>query len=143
MSKFAKAVEQFTVKAGQNARAAVIKVAADLNNRVILKTPVDTGRLRSNWQLSIKRPESGQVQGSDRSGSLTSAKNISTLSQYKLGDLIFLVNNLPYARVVEFGLFGKPPGTANGGKTKRGYSTQAPQGMARISVREVAARLKK
>ena len=143
MSNFAKVVEQFTIKAGKNARAGVIKIAAELNNRVILKTPVDQGRLRANWQLSIKRPAVGQVQGTDKSGSLTAAKNITSLAQYQLGDLIFLVNNLPYARIVEFGLFGKPPGSANGPKTIKGYSSQTPQGMARISVREVVAGLKK
>lgn len=34
-----------------------------------------------------------------------------------------------YSGVIDKGLYGKPPGSANGPKTRKGYSTQAPKGI--------------
>ena len=80
--------------------------ALGLFGKVILRTPVDTGRLRGNWFASINRP-SKQVDGSAEGyeGAVFKAK---------LGDSIYLVNNLPYAKVIE-----------------DGSSAQAPQGMVK------------
>jgi len=43
---------------------------------------------------------------------------------------------MPYARVAEFGLYGNPPGSANGPKTSGGYSSQAVGGFVRLTVQD-------
>lgn len=83
------------------------RIASDLHSRIVAKSPVDTGELRRSWVLA--KTQKGYA--------------IST--------------GVPYAPVVEFGLYPNPP-KGGKGKTKGGYSTQAPQGMVRISVKEVA-----
>ena len=83
-----------------------------LFNKVVSRTPVKTGRLRKSWQPTINSP----------SVSLKKANGdaiITKVSQAKLGDSIFLVNNLPYAQKIE-----------------AGSSKQAPAGMVRVTVAE-------
>ena len=85
--------------------------ALGLFGKVILRTPVDTGRLRGNWFASINRP-SKQVDGSAEGYE-------GVVFKAKLGDSLFLVNNLPYAKVIE-----------------DGSSAQAPHGMVKVTVAE-------
>ena len=80
--------------------------ALSLFGKVIQATPVDTGRLRGNWFASINRA-SKQVDGSAMGYE-------GVVFKAKLGDSIYLVNNLPYAKVIE-----------------DGSSQQAPQGMVK------------
>lgn len=127
-------------KAGKNAEKVVRKVALDLQTSVAYKTPVDDGRLRGNWQLSVGEPASGELgkEGANQSGLVNStlAKGRTQANAYQSGQTIWIVNNLPYAAVVEYGQFGKPPGSANGPKTAGGFSTQAPKGMRDLTVQE-------
>jgi hypothetical protein len=84
------------------------KVALELFRRVIYKTPVDTGRARANWQVTI---------GSQA----TMSKATAASAGFKAGDTIYLTNNLPYIR-----------------KLEEGSSQQAPAGMVALTVQEFA-----
>lgn len=93
--------------------------------RVIRETPVDTGRLRGNWQSSLNVPEMGQLQTMDKTGSNASSDAQVSLDKLKLGDIFWFTNNLPYARRIE-----------------EGWSQQAPQGMLRRNVALLVSKLK-
>lgn len=95
-------------------------------SRVIKETPVDTGRLRGNWQASLNVPENLPVERVQASpeGIANSDAN-SALNNLKLGDIFWFTNNLPYARRIE-----------------EGYSLQAPQGMLRRNVALLASKFK-
>ena len=60
------------------------------------------------------------------------------LATWRPGQTIWVTNSLPYARVAEFGLYGKPPGSANGPKTVGGYSSQAVGGFVRLTAQDFA-----
>jgi hypothetical protein len=93
------------------------KVTLDLSAQLIQMSPVDTGRFRNNWYLSVGYgPNTGTNDGADRSGNSALARISSNLGTIKLGQLIWVTNNLPYATRLEYG-----------------YSKQAPGGMVRIS----------
>lgn len=91
--------------------------------RVIRKTPVDTGRMRANWQVSFDNPETQSLDRTDRVGSMTLARGSSRLQSFDLrrNTNIYLSNNLSYAPSIE-----------------SGSSQQAPSGVAGISLREEA-----
>ena len=91
-------------------------------SRVIARTPVDTGRLRANWQSQINSAPGGEIDGTDKTGGSTLTTVSTDVSKVKLGDSIFLVNNLPYAQVIE-----------------DGSSEQAPAGMVKVTVAEYQA----
>ena len=83
-----------------------------LFNKVVSRTPVKTGRLRKSWQPTLNKPS--------QSLSSSGSKGIeAVVAKAKLGDSIFLVNNLPYAQKIE-----------------AGSSNQAPAGMVRVTVAE-------
>lgn len=119
-------------KFGVNALDKVDKVrrasVLELFKLVILATPVDTGRLRGNWQTTINSPATGVRDKDDPTGGISVAEALANLGS--LLDVVWMVNNLPYAERVEYD----------------GWSKQAPEGMVRKHVakwqRIVAAKAK-
>jgi len=114
----------------------------DLYQKIIKKTPVDTGQARSNWLINYKQTESKHD--------------------------YYIYNGLPYMASLEYGLYKKAKKKANIGSvdgvtiagkttyitsgsrrrnsgprtTALGYSTQAPTGIVRVSAIEAELNLK-
>lgn len=122
MSTFALQLSEFAKRAGRNADLVVQKVATDVLRRVVLRSPVDTGRFRGNWQTTISAPAAGSVAIEDKSGNVAISKGQQALVSFQCGPDIFITNNLPYGRRLEY----------------EGWSKQAPAGMVRITVSEYA-----
>lgn len=107
-------------------------IALQLFDRVIRRTPVDTGRARANWNAAIDNPDMSTTDATPDEGSGATAPAASRASneanrkaQSKalvadLGDTLYLTNNLPYISALEYG-----------------YSNQAPRGMVRVTVSEL------
>jgi len=95
-----------------------------LTNRIVKRSPVDTGRFRNNWQASTGTPETGQVQGTDKTGNKAVDAARTQVNKLEMGQDFYLSNNLPYAHRLEFG-----------------WSKQAPNGMLRLSIAELQARM--
>ena len=110
------------IEAANDKVESIVKVTMiELFNRVIQKSPVDTGRFRANWNCSIGSPNLSTSQAIDPSGSGAISKATSTVVSYTLnGQSVFLTNNLPYADRLE-----------------NGWSKQAPNGMVRLSMMEI------
>lgn len=70
----------------------------------IMSTPVDTGRLRGNWQASQEAPASGTTEDIDKNGSATISKFIRKIGG--AGSVNYLVNNMDYAEKIEYGASG-------------------------------------
>jgi hypothetical protein len=130
IAKFARQVEVTIVKATK-------KIALEIYRGVIYKTPVDTGRLRANWTIgrlgAMSRPAAPSGKLSKRQASSVALSQIKNLAGLKLGEVVTISNNLPYAVTVEYGKF-----RGSGPKIVGGYSKQAPAGMVRITLAEVA-----
>lgn len=77
------------------------------------------GRFRGNWQVTIGAAPAAALDRIDPNGSDTIAAAAAALASFKVGPPIYIQNNLPYAIPLEYG-----------------HSTQAPQGMVRITVTE-------
>lgn len=107
--------------------------AVGLQSGMVMRAPVDTGRLRANFQIGIG---SINTQTTSSPGSDPVGRAQSVMGTWRIGKTIWLTNSLPYAHVAEYGLYGKPPGSANGPKTRGGYSTQAPGGFVRLTVQD-------
>jgi hypothetical protein len=92
---------------------------------VVLETAVDTGALRGAWTPANGDGVIGGSEVLDPTGELTIDRIKETVLPLAVNSLS---NTLPYANVVEYGLYPNPPKKATG-KTAGGYSTQSPQGM--------------
>jgi hypothetical protein len=121
-SLFTAQIAAFVEKANGNIDLVVRKVALEMFSRVIQKSPVDTGRFKGNWQVAIGSIPDGTLQLDDKAGTATMAKVTAVALQLEAGQVIYLVNNLPYAQALEYG-----------------HSKQAPQGMVRLTIAEFNA----
>lgn len=115
-------IARFVAKAKGNIDLVIRKIALDMFTRVILKSPVDTGRFRGNWQVAIESIPSGTLALDDKTGTATISKVTAVTLGLRAGQTITLVNNLAYARALEYG-----------------HSKQAPAGMVRLTLTEFGA----
>lgn len=123
---FAVQIANFVAKAKGNIDLVVRKVALDMFRNVIVKSPVDTGRFKGNWQVAIGSIPAGTLEIDDVAGTATIAKVTAVVLGLKAGEIIYLVNNLEYARPLEYG-----------------HSKQAPGGMVRLTIEQFNASVNK
>lgn len=93
----AKQIHEFNIKAMAQSEAKIKKAFIGLSTDIIMDTPVLSGRLRNNWMTSVNK-------GSNETTESTSntAVNRASSVKFKLGDTLYLTNNLPYAPRIEF-----------------------------------------
>ncbi len=89
------------------------KVALEVYSGITEKTPVDTGRAKANWNLSVGRPNLSvnMTARTPKQGQLKKGEGLGN---------IWIANNLPYISALE-----------------NGHSKQAAQGMVAITLAEV------
>ena len=112
---------------------AVVAVNSELMGLVMEKTPVDSGRLVSNWIPSFDTPSNEETDSTNMSEAKAKVQNMANDSA---GKVFILTNNLPYAYPLEYGLYG------DGSKIINGFSKKAPAGMVRVSLLEIKSGLK-
>lgn len=95
------------------------KIVLEALRRIVLKTPVKTGRARGNWQTTINtRPGNVlDVRSGDRN---PISAGLSALGRLRPGQIVYLTNNVPYIIFLE-------EGTPN----------MAPIGMVKTTVQEL------
>ena len=106
---------------------------AGLTN-VIKETPVDSGRARNNWFLSVSTP-------STKLTSVSGAANFNQLNKLPkrvLNRKLYFTNNLPYITTLEYGGFPVPGGDL----TTNGFSKQAPKGWVRSTLIKMANKIR-
>ena len=113
---FAREVTLFAKKAEASTDKAVRAITFSLFREVVQRTPVDTGRLKGNWQVSQGAPATGTLTTLDPTGGGVLTKIMAGVGG--LGTVNYMVNNLEYAQRIEYD----------------GWShTKAPSGMVRIA----------
>ena len=114
------------------------KVSFDLFRRLVSRTPVDTGRARSGWNIAVDHPDRSvpaPIEHTDMqtgkapspaAGEIRAAEVGTALAALKPGDYrpVWISNNLPY--IVEL---------------EKGHSRQAPAGMVALSIAETELEL--
>jgi len=127
MSGFSLQIRDFvkTVKARED--VIVRRVGLQALESVVRMSPVDTGRFKGNWQVGLSAPVRATLETEDKSGTQTIARGNQVLSHAQAGGIIYLSNNLPYARALEYGH----------------SQAQAPNGMVRITVARLQGMLDK
>ncbi|WP_145568893.1 hypothetical protein [Yersinia mollaretii] len=101
-----------------------LKKRARVTDSMDIKTPAGYtgGRFRGNWQVGLDVQPEGETGRIDPNGNITMAVGNYMLEQFKVGTkAIYFTNNVPYAYRLEFG-----------------HSSQAPNGMIRITAEEAA-----
>ena len=85
---------------------------------------------RARYILENKLPKEALAQAKRNTPKDGGNARLNTrLVKEKAGRGFDIISDYNYAKVIDEGLYGKPRGTANGPKTKAGYSTQALTGI--------------
>ncbi|MFZ3193688.1 MAG: hypothetical protein WA154_10860 [Moraxellaceae bacterium] len=119
---FSKDLGRFRVRTETAADRIVRGLTIELFAGVVRDTPVDTGRARGNWSTTVGQVPAGARERLDQSGGAAIAEVVAETPE-KVGNKVYLTNNLPYIMPLE-----------------EGYSKQAPAGMVRrnfLRVRQI------
>ena len=115
-------ISRFCKNANTDIQTVIRKISFEAFKRVVLRTPVDTGRARANWGVKVGSPTTYIIESEDKSGSATLAAAQDGVMGWDCTGSIFLCNTLPYISSLEYG-----------------HSKQAPQGMVRLTIEEMQA----
>jgi hypothetical protein len=105
--------------------------AFEILRRVIMRSPVDSGRFRSNWLVSLGNETSETRDAIDKSGNSALKEGQAIIDKAEGDNVIVIQNNVSYGAKIEYGGFTKKPETA---KTIGGWSKQAPKGVVGITL---------
>lgn len=105
------------------------KFAFGLYAGIVKKTPVDTGRARANWNISVGKVDDSVTDEKKKTGTKYKEKDIKVDGD----ESIFISNNIEYITKLEYGGYPNPPKNGTG-KTEGGFSKQAPNGMVGVTV---------
>lgn len=119
MSQFTLDVNEFVKKAGVRGDDVVRYTHLGMGRRIILRTPVDTGRAQNNWLSKEDFPHTQILSIEDTSPSFALQELEGFAKQVKAGGVIYFTNNLDYIEYLE-----------------EGSSQQAPEGMVALTVEE-------
>lgn len=123
----------FAKKLGIARKTVYRRTTMELWNEITKRTPVDTGRARSSWNLSIGRPNTavppegppGQGKHKDKPSPPVEPVNpVPPLEKVDGEEIIYITSSLPYIERLE-----------------NGHSKQAPVGMVMVSAKTVVARI--
>lgn len=101
-------------------------VAMELFRRIILRTPVDTGRARGNWQITINAPPTEILEREGKQFESVINAELGKLNSIPMYSTVYITNNLDYIYYLEY--------------DRR--SPKSPDGMVEISLKEVADELR-
>lgn len=120
-AQFKAEIEKWIEK--ENKRGALIqkKVTFDLHREIMKRTPVDTGRARAGWMVSLGAPSTYLPPEGDKV-SPPEQPNIETDGIQST----FIINNVSYIKALD-----------------EGHSQQAPNGMVKLAVAKVRADMAK
>lgn len=128
-NSFSLDLAKFARKTDVNMVKLVQKISAEAFKRIIWRTPVDTGRARANWGVSVGAPKPPVIIiDDDKEGDRTLTEAIQKVKSFNADGSIFMCNNVPYIMGLEHGT---------------GSPKQAPQGMVKITVEEITGFISK
>lgn len=114
---FASDLRRFANLTSQKMETVVKASLVRIGTSVVVKSPVDTGRFRSNWLAAYGAADTTVSMSVDPSGQASLNRLKMSVQGLTFREHFYFTNSLPYAKGLEYG-----------------DSMQAPSGMVRISV---------
>lgn len=115
-------LREFADKAMGNADQVVRVVILEVGSRLVIRSPVDTGRFRANWRFAMDSADTTTVETTGTTENPTPPPKPPTFNGRALGRLAYWTNNMPYGPALE-----------------RGHSKQRPLGFVGITAMEFLA----
>lgn len=118
LDQFSRNIKILGVRVTENVDKAMRTIALAIDQAVVTATPVDTGRARSNWLVSLEEPSENEIEpyvegekGSTGNENISAAlaQGRDVVDKYGPGDTIFITNNLPYIQQLNAGSSSQAP----------------------------------
>ncbi len=131
-SAFTVKLDAWLAKSKESARLKFLDVCLEAAERVVHRTPVDTGFCRAMWSVSINQPpvakpvqpgDAWKAIGGDAAAALAIGKIEPVVMSVQIADRVWIYNATAYAP-----------------KLEDGHSKQAPLGMVKVTVAEMKAK---
>lgn len=106
---FGRDIRKFVEKTKVREDIAIRAFVLDVFRQLLEESPVDQGRYRANWNVSVGSPnldasKKGRVKTARKPATPTEeARANAALAEFEPGDTIWLTNNVPYAEALENG----------------------------------------
>jgi len=102
------------------AEAGFKEIAGNIFRASVKLSPVYSGAFRASWRISFNQPREDVTKGRPPPNPIRGAA-FRWPKGFKLGDMIVISNNQPYAELIEYA----------------GWSNQAPYGVLRVAIASV------
>lgn len=138
--QFKSDLKKFSEKIDVRLELVVKKVAIEIHDDIVVRTPVDTGRARASWNIGLgdadlsvadenfgKKSTDGSAREANGQKALSAAKSKqSVIENVQPYQDVFITNNLPYIKRLE-----------------EGSSKQAPSGMVALALANAEYKIEK
>ena len=95
-------------------------LALEALRRLVMRSPVDTGYFRNNWQVGEDAPNTSTRNGPERSGGSAMSGGATAIAGSSPESTLYITNSVSYAKRLE-----------------QGWSKQAPAGFVAITAAEI------
>ncbi|ANA49258.1 hypothetical protein PMW_133 [Pseudomonas phage phiPMW] len=129
MDNFLDTIYEWVENTESNIDNALQTMVLLIGNSVVTLSPVDTGRFKGNWQLTIGEMAGNSLVRYDPQGTAVLNEMARTVTQFTAGQIAYIQNHVLYGNDLEHGLYNGPTQKV----TEEGYSRQAPEGMVQIT----------
>lgn len=116
MALFEDVINRWVEEVEDDVKSILQTIVFRIGREVVTLSPVDTGRFKGNWQLTIGSPATGSLLRYDESGGITLSDMSRVVRTLSPGQVAYIQNTVEYGYDLEYG-----------------SSQQAPDGMVRIT----------
>lgn len=114
---FSEQIKRFNDMSLEAAERTVKDALIVVGSTIIDISPVDEGAFKANWRFGVGSAPEGILEEVDPSGQRTIQRLVAQINAMDVGQMAYIVNNLPYAIPLEYG-----------------HSSQKPLGVVRITM---------
>ena len=98
-------MREISKRTGAKIENVVIEAGIKMTDSIMAKSPVDTGRFRGSWVSTSSRPSRNQKPRKRNERAIKSEAIAKLTKAIEKQTTFYIVNNLPYANVIEYGLY--------------------------------------
>lgn len=103
MANFSDVISQWVEETQETIDNVLQTVAIKVGESVVRLSPVDTGRFRGNWQMTIDTPATSSLLRYDQEGDMTIADIASKANSFTAGQIAYIQNHVLYGHDLEYG----------------------------------------
>lgn len=129
MADFIDVINQWVEETEQVVDDILQTIVIKVGESVVRLSPVDTGRFRGNWQMTIDSTAGSSLLRYDQDGQSTINAIANTANSFTAGQVAYIQNHVLYGADLEYGTYNGPTAKV----TDEGFSRQAPAGMVRVT----------